>query len=215
MRRSHASTEDSNAPSSFGNLPRRLVAHLMAREQPSVLHDVEPLRLALHVLGDAVALAARCRETRSWPAPRASNTSSWPDSTRAAAAAFGATTAVRFRSLPGRGLNLRRIHQPVAAHPHAVIGLRQIGHEVAAAIVGDHDLDELGRQVGRFRDDPDARFRPLRAGDHTAEIPAADADSVGGLGARPAARRSRDDNADRHHAAYKRVFRASFSDVAE
>ena len=42
--------------------------------------------------------------------------------------------------LARRGRHLWRIDQPVAAHPHRVAGLRQIGQQVAALIVGDDDL---------------------------------------------------------------------------
>ena len=81
--------------------------------------------------------------------------------------------------LARRRLHLRRIDEPVAAHPDVVIRLRQIGHHVAALIVGDDDLGEFGGQVGRFRDHPDAGFRSLGAGDHAAEVGVADADRIG------------------------------------
>ena len=90
--------------------------------------------------------------------------------------------------LSGRRLHLRRVDEAVAAHPHAVGGFREIGNEVAPAVVGDHDLGELRGQVGRLRDHPHARFRAVRAGHDAAEIGGADADR--GISALLRARRS-------------------------
>ena len=52
---------------------------------------------------------------------------------------------------------------------------------IAALIVGDDDLGELGRQVVGLRDHPDAGFRSVRAGDDAADIVAVDRDGAGGL----------------------------------
>ena len=84
-------------------------------------------------------------------------------------------------------VHLRRVDQTVAAHPHLILGLRQIGDEVTPLIVGDHDPGELGGQVRRLRDHPHAGFWPLGAGDHAAEVTVADADCFGGvlLGTQP------------------------------
>ena len=57
----------------------------------------------------------------------------------------------------------RRIDETVAAHPDLVIGLRQVGNDIAAFIVGDDDLGEAGRQIGGLGDDPDAGLRLLSA----------------------------------------------------
>ena len=72
--------------------------------------------------------------------------------------------------LAARALDLRRIDEPVAAHPHAVGGLRQIGDHVAPLIIRDHDLGESGAQLGRLRDHPDAGFRSILAGDDPADV---------------------------------------------
>ena len=65
----------------------------------------------------------------------------------------------------GLRLDRRRIDQAVPAHEHAVVRGRQLGHHVPALIVGDHDLDEIRRQIFRFRDDPDAGLGPGAAAD--------------------------------------------------
>ena len=99
-------------------------------------------------------------------------------------------------------LNLRRIDQPVAAHPDTVISLGEVGHHVAALIVGDNDLGELGRQFGRLGDDPHTRFRPIGAGDHAADIGFTDAHGFGSalLGTRVGRRRGQKcGKRNRHH----------------
>ncbi len=78
--------------------------------------------------------------------------------------------------LAGGGGGLRRVDEAIAAHPHRVVRLRQVGHHVAALIVGDHDLDHLGREIGGLRNHPDAGLRPVRTGDDAAEVGVADAD---------------------------------------
>ncbi len=76
----------------------------------------------------------------------------------------------KVEKLPRRGLNLRRIRQPIAAHPDIVIGLRKVGHDVAAAIVRDDDLGELGGKIGGLGNHPDAGFRSCAAGHHAAKV---------------------------------------------
>jgi hypothetical protein len=62
--------------------------------------------------------------------------------------------------LAGLGAHLRRVDQTVAAHPDAVIGLRQVRHQIAALIVGHDDAPEPCRQLGGLDDDPDTPSRP-------------------------------------------------------
>jgi hypothetical protein len=50
--------------------------------------------------------------------------------------------------------HLRRVDKPIAAHPEAVIGLRQIRHQIAALVVRDDDAPELRRQVGKCSPSP-------------------------------------------------------------
>ena len=71
-------------------------------------------------------------------------------------------TAVRLSDLAGLAVDLGGVDEAIAAHPDLVIGLRQIGQHVAALVVGHHDLGELGRQVGRLGDHPDAGLRAVR-----------------------------------------------------
>ena len=95
--------------------------------------------------------------------------------------------------LAGRRLHLRRIDEAVAAHPHVVVRLREVGDDVASAVVGDDDLREPRRQVVRFGDHPDARLGSLRAGDDAADVVVVDRHgTVALLGARPGQRRDPD-----------------------
>ena len=76
----------------------------------------------------------------------------------------------QIQRLSGRRVHLRRIHQPVPAHPHLVICLRQIGQQILPVIVGDHDLAEFGLQVAGLRDHPHAGFRAFRTRHRAADI---------------------------------------------
>ena len=95
---------------------------------------------------------------------------------------FGGGLLVRRRhrgevdDLARLSLHLGRIDQPIAAHPYVIIGLRKIGQHIAALVVGDHDLDQVGGKVFRFRDHPDAGFRTPWSAHDAAEIGRADAD---------------------------------------
>ena len=96
-------------------------------------------------------------------------------------------------------VDLGRIDEAVAAHPHLVFGLGKIRHHVAALVVGDHHLGVAGGKVGGLRDHPHPGLRPVRSGHHAADVVVVDGD--GGLGAQPG-RRGRQDGrqADRRHA---------------
>ena len=82
-------------------------------------------------------------------------------------------------------VDLRRVDETVAAHPHLVFGLGKVGHDVAALVVGHHHLGVAGRQIGGLRDHPHAGFRSARAGNRAADVVIVDGD--GGL--RPQLRR--------------------------
>ena len=163
------------------NRPRRLVAELVTRVAAVGLDDVEPLGLALQGDRDTVALGSRAGEL----ALLRHLEHRIPVDRRVVFRRRGRARrrrGIEVEGLPGHGPNLGRIHEPVAAHPYAVTGLRKLGHDIAPAIVGDHDLGELGGKVGGLSDHPDAGFRAVRAGDHAAEITRAHLDRrVGGL----------------------------------
>ena len=133
-----------NVPSAFGNLARGLGAELMTGRAAARLHDCGSTRAWLLMFGEMpLPLGPGAGELALLRHAAAARTSSRPDSTRAAARAFGADDRRQVQRLAGRRLHLRRIDQPVAAHPDVVVRLRQVGQQVAAAIVGDDDLDEL------------------------------------------------------------------------
>src|SRR5262249_41788479 len=77
----------------------------------------------------------------------------------------------------GRGLDLGRVDETIAAHPDVVGRLRQFGDDIAALIVGDDDLYKLGGQFGRRGDHPDARLRTRGAPHDAAEIAVTDRDA--------------------------------------
>ena len=76
----------------------------------------------------------------------------------------------------GLGVDLRRVDEAVAAHPHLVFRLRQIRDDVTALVVGDDDLGVFGRQVGGLRDHPHAGLRSLRPGHDAADVVIVDGD---------------------------------------
>ena len=88
----------------------------------------------------------------------------------AAARAFGAMVALRFRVLPGVAVHLRRVDEPVATHPHAVVRRRQVREQIPAAIVGDDDLRELRRQIAASPRSPRRRLPAFGAGDDAADV---------------------------------------------
>ena len=67
-------------------------------------------------------------------------------------------------------LHLGGIHEPIAAHPHVIIGLGQVGDDIAALIVGHHAANEAHAKFTGLGDDPDASLRPLGAGHDAANI---------------------------------------------
>ena len=181
---------------------RRLVAKLMTRVAAVGLDDVEPLGLALQGDRDPVALGSRAREL----ALVRHLEHRIPVDGRVVFRRRGGGRRHRRDEVevsPGDGLHLGRIDEPVAAHPHTVRRLREVGEEVAPAIVGDDDLGELGRELGGLRDHPDAGFRSVRAGDHATEIAGAEPDRRDGRLLRPEPDRPGGQNhgdGDRHQA---------------
>ena len=153
----------------------------MTRPATARLHDPEPLGLTGHVGRHAVPVGpgrCACELALVWHADQGE-----PVAGRVVLrgrARVGRDHRGQVEQLAGSGLHLRRIHQPVAAHPHGVARLRKIGQEIASLIVGDHDPHEPGRQVAGFRDDPDSRLRSVGAAHDSADVVVVDADRLGG-----------------------------------
>ena len=152
-----------------GDVARRLVAELMAGRAAARLEAAQPLRLGLDGGRDAVAGRPRAREL----ALLGNLEQREPVAGRIV---VGRRVRARrghgleVQRLAGRRLHLRRVHQAVAAHPHAVAGLRKIGDQVAAQIVRDDDPRELRRQIGGLGNHPDASLRALVAADDPAQV---------------------------------------------
>ncbi len=89
---------------------------------------------------------------------------------------------------PGLRPPLRRVDQPVPAHPDVVARLRQVGEEVAPLVVGHHDLGELRREVGGLGDHPHPRLGAARPRHHPRDVVAIDRRSRRGRAARRACR---------------------------
>ena len=148
---------------------RGKLAQLMAADATVVLHRVEPF--VLGYLGRNCALAAELARVRNLH-------HGIPIDRRIVLRRGGLVRRhhrLQVESLARSGFDLRRIDQPIAAHPDVVVGFGQIGHHVASLIVGDHHSGEPGGQIRGFRDHPDAGFGPLRARDHAADIIVVDA----------------------------------------
>ena len=152
----------------------------MARRASARFQALDPVGLALDVRVDAVAARRVAREV----ALLRHADHREPEAGRIVlrgGARIGRSRCGEVDDLSGRGLHLRRIDEAVAAHPHVVVRLRQIGQQVASAIVGDDDLHELRRQVLRLGNHPDAGFGPVRARDDAADIVGVEAHGVSGL----------------------------------
>ncbi len=161
-----------------GNLARRLGPQLVAGGAAAGLQLTHPLRLALHARCHAGA-GGRARERALVRhAQQREPVAGRVVLRRRARVGGGHRPQVQDRAR--RGLDLGRIHEAVAPHPHVVAGLGKVGQHVAPAVVGDYDPDEPGGQVGRLRNHPDARLRPRSAGDHARDVVVVDRDRVGG-----------------------------------
>jgi hypothetical protein len=152
----------------LGDRPRRVIADLVAIAAAIGLDEVEPLILGLEGFGDAVAFVAGAGEAalvRHLDHRR-------PVDCRVILRRRGEiwrNHCGEVKGLAKLGRNLFRIDKTVAAHPDAVIRLRQIGDDIATAFVGDHDLGEAGAEIPGLGDDPDPSLRPETAGDDPAD----------------------------------------------
>src|SRR5215468_379047 len=72
--------------------------------------------------------------------------------------------------LAGLGAQLRRVDEPVAAHPDAVIRGWKVGDDVPPQVVRDHHLGIFGGKLVGLGNHPDPGFRPVRARHHAADI---------------------------------------------
>ena len=167
------------------------IAKLMASRAPVGVDDAaNELALAPHRRRDPVALRAGAGELTFWR-----------DLQESEPVLRRVVLCGRFRIRCGHRLEvhclsrsrprLRRINKAVAAHPDVVVRFGQVGDEIAPLIVRDDDLDRLGRQVARFRNDPDAGLRAARSGDDAADVVVVDGHrgAVGLTGAGPDERR--------------------------
>ncbi len=149
---------------SCGNVPGRFLANLMTTDAADVLHLLQPV--ILRKLFGNVALAAELA-------------GGWNFHHRVPVDRRIIMRRLRFARRRHRRVieklarlcaELGRIHQTVAAYPDGVGRIREIGHEIAALIVGDDDAREFGRQVSGFGDHPDPGFRACRPGDSSADV---------------------------------------------
>ena len=182
-------------------LAGRLVAQLMAGRTTAGLQLPEPLRLALHAFRNPVSGGARAGEFALVRyAEQRKPLGGWIILRRGARVGRGHRRQVQ--GFPGDRLALRRVHQAVTAHPDGIIRFREIGQQVPATIVGDHDPRELRREVRRFRNHPDSRLGPLRTRHHATHVVLIDTDGVGralaGARVRPRGRQQRRKSGDRH-----------------
>jgi hypothetical protein len=112
--------------------------------------------------------------------------------------------------LAGLRAHLRRIYQPIAAHPHLIVRDWKVGDDVAALVVSDHYLGVFGGQLGRLSDDPHAGLRPAARGfDNAGDVIIIDRNLRGGLRARRIRRRPR--QPDNAHHGYSRKQNSPYS----
>ena len=142
---------------------RRQRSHLMAADAAIVLHPPDPVDLG-DLVGNIVlgAELARIRDPQHRP----------PVDGRIVLRGSGRARRDhrgQVELLARLARDLGRIDQAIAAHPDLVFGLGQLRQQVTALVVGDHDLGEAGGQVLGFRNHPYPCFRPVRAGDDTAD----------------------------------------------
>ena len=151
------------------NLPRRLAPEPVTGGAPTRLEAAQPRCLVRHVRRNAVPVLTGAREL----------VGSRHLEQRVPVAG---RIVLRRRLRVGRDdrrqievgarrhLLLGRIDEPVAAHPDVVGRLRQVRHDVAALVVGDHGAVEPGRQVHGLGDHPDPRLGPVRPGHDPADV---------------------------------------------
>src|ERR1700680_1146927 len=85
--------------------------------------------------------------------------------------ALGGRRNLRFDIEPvaGRCRLSLRVDEAITAREYLVIGLRQIGYQIAALVIGHYDACEFRREVLSLGDHPTTGFRPFRTGHDTAD----------------------------------------------
>ena len=175
------------------DLPRRLVPQLMAGPAAAGLQVSQPLGLAADLRRDVAPRGPRAVELALVRhAEQGKPVAGRVVLCRRARA--GRRDRVEVEHPAGHALDLRRIHEPVTAHPYAVGRFRKVGHHVTPPVVGDHDPDELRRELGRLRDHPHAGLGPARAAHDAPDVVVVDRDRlVRGGRARSGSRQQGDD----------------------
>ena len=155
------------------DLARPLAAELVAGHARARLDRAHPVGLRLHVGGDSVALKSGARELALVGHLQQRE----PVAGRivcGGGARIGRGHGLEIHRASHGARRLRRVHEAVAAHPHAVVGLRQVRDEIAALVVGHDDAHELRRQIAGLGDHPHASLGTIRSGDDAADIVGAD-----------------------------------------
>ena len=78
--------------------------------------------------------------------------------------------------LARRHIHFLRIDKTIPSHPNVVVRLRKSRDDITPPLIRNDHLGKLGGQVSRFCDDPYAGFRSVHAGNHAADIGAANGD---------------------------------------
>jgi hypothetical protein len=144
-----------------------------------ILDQIDPVALVCHELRNAVALVAGARElvgawNRQHRIPVHSRVIFRGGSLRRC------ERRCQVQRLTRLAVDTLGVDQPVAARPHLVVGLRQVGDDVTAGIVGDDDFGVTGRQVERLRDHPNTCLGACPTADNAADVCSADGQRVGG-----------------------------------
>ena len=170
------------------HLARRLVAERVARRAPAGLHRAHPFGLAAHVGGDAIAIGTGTGEL----VPAGDLDQRQPVAGRVVLRRGHGVRRDDGRQIErrsGRRPDLVRVDQAVAADPHVVGRVRQVGNHVAAVVAGHDDAVEARRQVGGLRDHPHTRLRPAGTGHHAADVIGVDRHRLAHAGAAARCRR--------------------------
>src|SRR5271166_1214196 len=159
-------------------IPRRVVAKLVAVAAAIGLDEIQPLLLRLEGLRYAVALVAASREPAlirdldyRGPVDRRIILCRGGEARRG----FGG----QIQDLARLARDLWRIDEAVAAHPHLVGCLREVRHDIPPSFVRDRHLGEAGSELGRLGNHPNPGFGSKSAGNDPADVVIVDRGSRG------------------------------------